>query len=155
YYKEYFEKQKSQMSYPTKEFGNLYDLLSINQKGIGAYQNRGGTNPPALWQAFQTAGEHFSVIEQRTIGVLVPYGEGVTLAEKYRHADLKKKNALLRQIGRYSVSLYPYQIKRLEELRALTLLDDGILMLDESYYHDKLGIIFHTNNELNFYYVGG
>lgn len=76
YYKEYFAKQKSQMYYPIEGLGNLYDLLSINRKGTGAYQNMGGTNPPALRQAFQTAGEHFSVIEQRTISVLVPYKEG-------------------------------------------------------------------------------
>jgi CRISPR-associated endonuclease/helicase Cas3 len=148
YYKEYFYKQKSQMSYPVNESGNLYDLLSINQKGTGAYQNRGGENPPALRQAFQTAGELFSVIEQRTTSVLVPYANGVKLAEEYRHADIKKKNALLRQIGRYSVSLYPYQIKRLDELRALTLIDDEILILNARYYNDKLGVVFDTNAEL-------
>lgn len=145
YYKEYFFKQKSQMSYPVKESGNLYDLLSINQKGTGAYQNKGGTNPPALRQAFHTAGEQFSVIDQRTIGVLVPYADGVKLAEKYKRADIKKKNALLRQIGRYSVSLYPYQKNKLDELGALTLMDDEILTLDERYYNDKLGVIFDTN----------
>jgi CRISPR-associated endonuclease/helicase Cas3 len=148
YYKEYFEKQKSQMYYPVKELGNLYDLLSINQKGTGAYQNMSGSNPPALRQAFQTAGEQFSVIEQKSIGVLVPYGDGVKLIEKYKHAELKEKNALLRQIGRYSVSLYPYQIRMLDEMRALTLIDDAVIVLDPKYYHDKLGVIFNTNTEL-------
>lgn len=145
YYKEYFAKQKSQMYYPIEGLGNLYDLLSINQKGTGAYQNMGGTNPPALRQAFQTAGEHFSVIEQRTISVLVPYKEGAALADRFKHADLREKNILLRQIGKYSVSLYPYQRKKLEELRALTLIEDEILTLDSKYYHDKLGVIFDTN----------
>lgn len=154
YYKEYFTKQKSQMYYPIKELGNLYDLLSFNQKGTGAYQNMGGTNPPALRQAFQTAGEHFSVIEQKSIGVLVPYGDGVKLIEKYKHAELKEKNALLRQIGRYSVSLYSYQIKILEEAKALTPIDNAVLALDAKYYHDKLGVIFDTNKEFEFYYVG-
>jgi CRISPR-associated endonuclease/helicase Cas3 len=148
YYKEYFYKQKSQMSYSVKKSGNLYDLLSINQKGTGAYQNRRGKNPPALRQAFQTAGELFYVIEQRSTSVLVPYAKGVKLAEEYRHADIKKKNALLRQIGRYSVSLYPYQIKRLDELGALTLIDDEILVLSTRYYNDKLGVVFDTNAEL-------
>jgi CRISPR-associated endonuclease/helicase Cas3 len=147
YYKEYFYKQKFQMSYPTNETGNLYDLLSINQKGTGAYQNRGGINPPALRQAFQTAGELFSVIEQHTTGVLVPYADGAKLAKDYKSADIKRKNVLLYQMGRYSVSLYPYQIKRLEELEALTLIDDEILMLDTRYYNDKLGVIFDTNAE--------
>jgi len=148
YYKEYFHKQKSQMSYAVNEAGNLYDLLSINQKGIGAYQNRGGTNPPALWQAFQTAGNLFSVMERRTISVLVPYADGVELAEKYKRADVKRRNVLLRQIGRYSVSLFPYEIEKLDELGALTLLDDDILTLDARYYSGKLGVIFDTSGEL-------
>lgn len=149
YYKEYFYKQKAQMSYPINdEVGNLYDLLSLNQKGLGAYQNRGGTTPPALRQAFQTAGELFSVIEQRTTSVLVPYADGVKLAEEYKRADIKNKHALLRQMGRYSVSLYPYQIKRLDEMRALTLIDDEILALNAGYYNDKLGVIFDSNAEL-------
>jgi CRISPR-associated endonuclease/helicase Cas3 len=147
YYKEYFYKQKFQMSYPVNEAGNLYDLLSINQKGTGAYQNRGGINPPALRQAFQTAGELFSVIEQHTTGVIVPYADGVKLAEDYKRADIKRKSVLLRQIGRYSVSLYLNQVKKLEELGALTLLDDEILMLDTRYYSDKLGVIFDTDDE--------
>jgi CRISPR-associated endonuclease/helicase Cas3 len=147
YYKEYFYKQKSQMSYPVKESGNLYDLLSTNQKGIGAFQNSGGTKPPALRQAFQTAGELFSVIERRTTSVLVPYTDGAKLAEDYRKANIKRKNALLRQIGRYSVSLYPYQIEKLDELRALTLIDNEILTLDGRYYSDKLGVIFDASVE--------
>lgn len=142
YYREYFYKQEFQMSYPVKESGNLYDLLSINQKGVGAYQNNGGRNPPALRQAFHTAGELFSVIEHRTISVFVPYADGMGLAEKFKRADIKRKKALLRQVGRFSVSLYPYEIKKLDELSALTLIDDEILTLNERYYSDKLGVIF-------------
>lgn len=148
YYKEYFYKQKSQKSYPIKESGNLYDLLSINQKGVSAYQNRGGTNLPALRQAFQTAGEQFSVIERRTTNVIVPYAEGVILVEKYKKADIKKRNTLLRQIGRYFVSLYPYQIKKLNDLGALAPIDNEIFMLYEKYYNAKLGVVFDTNAEL-------
>lgn len=155
YYKEYFAKQKIQMYYQIEELGNLYDLLSVNRKGTGAYRDIGGTKPPALRQAFQTAGEYFSVIEQRTIGVLVPYKEGATLVERIKCADLKEKNTLIRQIGRYSVSLYPYQIKKLEELRALSLVDDGLIMLDSKYYQDKLGVIFESIKDFELYYVGG
>ncbi len=143
YYKEYFYKQKFQMSYPLKESANLYDLLSLNQKGTMAYRNRGGKTAPALRQAFQTAGDFFSVIEQRTISVLVPYAEGMELAYKYEGADIKKKNFLLRQMSRYSVSLYPYQVEKLNRLGALTLIDDELWTLDVSkYYNNKLGVIF-------------
>lgn len=148
YYKEYFDRQKPQMYFPIKESINLYDLLSDNKKGTIACQNTGEANLPALRQAFQTAGEQFSVIDQRTISVFVIYRDAGDLLEKYKHADIKKKNTLLRQFGRYSVSLYPYQIKMLNDLRALTLIDEGILALDAGYYNDKLGVVFNTNLEL-------
>lgn len=145
FYEEYFYKEKMQLSYPIarKEFnGNLYDLLSKNLKGYGAYKNRGGEKPPALRQAFQTAGELFSVMDQRGTGVLVPYGAGKKLAEMYQKSDLQQKKHLLREIGRYSVSLFPYQIRRLNALQALTLLDNEIYLLDKEYYSNQLGVIF-------------
>lgn len=145
YYEDYFFKQMSKMDYPVGDMGYLYDLLSSNKKGRGAYLNRGGVKCPGLMQAFRTAGDSFSVIEQRTTSVLVPYGKGAELAKAYSKADLKYKGALLHQIGRYSVSLYPHEIKKLHELRALTMLDEGILMLDARYYSDKLGVILDDN----------
>lgn len=148
YYREYFYKQKSQMSYSVKELGNLYDLLSDNRKGIGAFQNRGSKKPPALRQAFQTSGKLFSVVEQQTTSALVQYRDGAKLAEEYRHADVGRKRALLRQIGRYSVSLYPYQIKELDKLGALTMIDEEILVLNERYYDGKLGVVFDINDRL-------
>lgn len=147
YYREYFCKQKMQMSYPVKESGNLYDLLSINQKGTGAYRNHGGISPPDLRQAFQTAGELFSVIEHRTTTVLVPYKDGVKLVEEYKNYDLKRRNVLLRQMGRFSVSLYPFELDKLDNLGALNLMDGQIWTLNSLYYSNELGVIFDISDK--------
>ncbi len=147
YYKEYFEKKKNQMVYPVDEMGNLYDLLSVNCKGVGAFHNQSHRPLPALRQSFETAGDLFSVIEQRTISVLVPYGDGLVLAEKYRKADIKNRYVLMRQIGRYSVSLYSYQINELNKGGALSLLGDELLVMDASYYDKNLGVIFNPELE--------
>lgn len=149
YYTRYFYRQKHQMVFPIEDHMNLYDLLSINKKGIKAYQSKGEKNPPALIQAFKTAGELFSVIDQHTTSVLVPYANGTKLSKVYRQADLKTKRELMRQIGRYSVSLYPYQINKLKELGALNLIEDELLELDVKYYNDKLGVIFNTNTYIS------
>ena len=104
YYEEYFFKRKNQMDYPYNN-GCIYDLLSCNKKGSGAYENSGNKTPlPALRQAFQTAGEHFYVIEKNTTGVLVPYGRGMEIAKEYSNANLSNKPNLLREMGRYTVS---------------------------------------------------
>jgi CRISPR-associated endonuclease/helicase Cas3 len=153
YYNEYFYKQKPQMNYPVNDVGNLYDLLSDNQKGVRAYFNTGEGVLPALRQAFQTAGELFSVIEQRTTSVLVPYEDGEKLAEEYRKADIKEKNMLLHEIGMYSVSLYRYQLDKLYEMNAVYSIDDEILILKTGYYDDMLGVVFDKKNE--FLYIGG
>lgn len=150
YYKKYYYNRDFQLSYPVNENGYLYDLLSRNQKGYGALKNRGrGEKCPALGQAFKTAGDLFSVIDRRTVGVLVPYKKGSELARKYEKADYKTRKLLLREIGRYSVSLYPYQIEKLHELRALTHIDGDILFLDSGYYEDeKLGVIYDKKKDL-------
>lgn len=149
YYEKYYHNRNFQLSYPANGSGNLYDLLSRNIKGFGALQNKGrGRECPALRQAFKTAGDLFSVIDQRTASVLVPYSKGIELAKMYKRADFNTRKRLLREIGRYSVSLYSYQLEELHELRSLTQVDDNILLLDSRYYDDCLGVILKKQNEL-------
>lgn len=147
YYEEYFYKRKGEMDYPYKN-GYIYDLLSGNKKGFGAYINSGDSAPsPALRQAFQAAGEQFCVIEKGTTAVLVPYKRGAELVEEYRTANLRNRSKLLREMGRYSVSLYPHQMRALEKEQALSLIGDEILALDEVYYDLKLGVVFQRDSE--------
>lgn len=147
YYEEYFYKRKGEMDYPYKN-GYIYDLLSRNKKGSGAFINNGNGAPfPALPQAFQTAGEQFCVIDKGTTAVLVPYGRGAKLAEEYRTAKLRNKPKLLREMGRYSVSLYPHQMRALEKEQALRLIGDEIIVLDEDYYDLELGVVFQRDPE--------
>lgn len=151
YYQEYFYKRKVQMDYPYND-GYIYDLLSENKKGRGAYINSGGKGPfPTLRQAFQTAGEQFYVIEKGTAAVLVPYGRGTEIAEEYRTAKLKNTPKLLREMGRYSVSLYPHQMRALEKEQALRLIGGEIYALEKDYYDLKLGVVFQRDPE--FLYV--
>ncbi|MGI5848993.1 MAG: CRISPR-associated helicase Cas3' [Christensenellales bacterium] len=142
YYSEYFYRRAGEMNYNFGKNGNLYDLLSVNKEGCFAYRNRlhHDATPPQFRQALQTAGENFCVIENNTIGVLVPYGEGAVLAEEYRRAELSEKKTLLRKMGRYSVSLYQYQVDKLSEAGALLKLNDDLLLLDKEFYYDERGV---------------
>jgi len=147
YYDEYFYKRKNEMDYPCNN-GNIYDFLSNNKTGCGAYMNSGNKTPfPELPQAFQTAGEQFFVIEKGTTAVLVPYKRGVELADEYRTAKLREKPKLLREIVRFSVSLYPRQMYALEKEQALRLIGDEIIALNKDYYDLELGVIMQGNPE--------
>ncbi|MBS3901714.1 MAG: CRISPR-associated helicase Cas3' [Dethiobacter sp.] len=147
YYREYFYKRKDEMDYPYNN-GYIYDLLSHNRKGNGAFINSGDKESfPALCQAFQTAGEQFCVIDKGTTGVLVPYKRGAELIEEYRTADLRVKSKLLREMGRYSISLYAHQIRALDKEQALHLIEDEMFVLKEKYYDLKLGVVFQKDLE--------
>lgn len=148
YYEEYFFKRRSEMDYSC-DGGSIYDLLSKNSKGCGANVNFGGQAPlPSLRPAFQTAGEQFYVIDRNTTSVLVPYKRGAELSIEYKGAPLKDKARLLREMARYSVSLYSYQKKKLEEEGALSIVDGDIYVLDKSYYDSSsLGVMFKGDSE--------
>jgi CRISPR-associated endonuclease/helicase Cas3 len=156
YYREYFYKRNSEMDYPVEAIGTLYDLLSRNEKGYGAFKSRGGKLSPALHQAFQTAGEHFCVIEKNTQGIVVPYRDGSDLIAQYETAKLKDRSRILRQLGQYSVSLFPYQQRQLEEAGALCSIDDEILVLNNnSHYDEQLGLVIDGEMDILIVEEGG
>lgn len=123
---------------------SLYALLSNNTDLIDpafdtAYESFG------LRQAFKTAGRAFTVFDQNTTDVLVPYKDGAALILKLNQLrmpyDFEKMRSIVKQAKAYSVSLYQWQIQKLEQAHALVSLCDGsVLVLQEGYYHDDLGI---------------
>lgn len=144
YYRFYYHRNKFEMGYQTS-FGSLYELLSRNIKGCTNLVNYGKKYKPALTQAFKTAGELFSVIDKRGTGVVVLNEESRKLISKYQSANFDEKKILLRKLGEYTVTLYPYQLEELKGYRALKLLNDEIYILDSSFYDDNLGVVFDIN----------
>jgi len=143
YYKEYFYKREEEMSYQRKKGkGTIYDLLSKNPRATNNMKNRGKQIKTALTQAFSTAAEEFSVIENSGIGVIVLKDESRQILSELRNVNLKKKLFLIRKLGKFTINLYKHQIQDFGG--ALKLTDDGFYVLN-GYYDDKLGVI----NELN------
>ena len=147
YYEEYFFRRMNEMDYNSRS-GPLYDLLSCNNKGYGALMNLGYLGkPPALRQAYKSSGEEFYIIERNTKSVLVPYKKGETIALEYDQSFIKNKAKLLREIARYSVALYPYQIDALEEARALSYVGGDVLFLKKEFYDSQLGVVFRGDQQ--------
>lgn len=129
---------------------SLFDLLSLNSSF--ADEDCDGIADYCLYQAFQTAGQAFSVFDEDTTDVLVPYGGGKKLIEELcsRRAeqDAAYRYELLKQAGDYSVSLYQYQEKQLEQLGALQSLCGGCaLALSESWYNEITGLKTKENTQ--------
>ena len=127
----------------------MLDLMALNEKYADAYC------PDAesffLRQAFKTAGQYFSVFEEDTVDVLVPYGDGRRLiselcSERCQY-DVSHRAAVLKELNPYSVSIYQYQKKQLEQAQALVSVCGGCaLVLAEGFYDAEAGLTAEQNS---------
>ncbi len=143
FYLYYFYKRVDEMDYITSKKATVYEMLSKNRTGRNNYINRTGQNyNHIIAQAFATADECFSVIPGVTRTVVVYYGEAETLLDAFKAAKIDEKIKILRKLEGYSVSVYGYVYKKLEEIRAISLFDEdfGIIALDKHYYSDEYGV---------------
>lgn len=123
---------------------SLFSLLSANDDFVDVNACPDCQNY-LLAQAFRTAGKAFAVFDGDTTDVLVPYGDGkeliLALGELRLPYDLLQVQALLEKAKPYTVSVYPWQKRKLEELHALPPLCGGsILALREGYYDPVTGL---------------
>ncbi|MDR2033370.1 MAG: CRISPR-associated helicase Cas3' [Helicobacteraceae bacterium] len=138
YYRYYFYDRKNLMDYDVDGNGALYDWLSSNAQGKGAFKNAKGSEPPRLTQAFRSAAEAFSVIDQNAKGIIVCHDEEAqALLNKYENAEPSEKSRWLRQLQRYSISLYKYEFAK---IAYLIYEIDGLSVLPKGYYDSELGV---------------
>ncbi len=150
YYQLYFYNRKKAMDYPLNGGGSLLDLLSVNQKGKNAYlsqKSRREKQPPTLISSIRSAADEFYVIDKGRTDVIVPYGESEELCARFSESDdLTEKSSLLRELGRYTVSLYQYQVDALQKQGALYE-DGGLNHLARGFYHAERGLDLEGNHE--------
>jgi CRISPR-associated endonuclease/helicase Cas3 len=149
YYRKFFFERQSEMSYPVKN-GTLYDWLTLNCAGKHAYKNRKDIKDkraPFRHAAIRSAADEFFVIDRGRTAVVVPYGEGPSLLDQYEKTrDLAEKRRLLQRLSKYSVSLYQYQYKALDDLRALNN-REGVWELARGFYDEVRGVDLEGKHE--------
>ena len=128
----------------------LFDLLGMNE----TYADEDCADLPLVYlrQAFHTAGQAFSVFDEDTTDVLVPYGEGRRLAEELCtercRYDADHRAAVLKKMNDYTVSVYQYQKARLEREHALHPICDGCaLVLADGFYDEIVGMTAEGNSQ--------
>ncbi len=121
---------------------SLFSLLSLND-------DYAEEQPYYFRQAFRLAGSLFQVFEENTTDVVVPYGSGTELIQ-----DLNSERAerdpvylqrLLEEAKPYTISLYQYQIERLNFEYALIPLQGGALGLS-GHYNEQTGFFIDEPN---------
>lgn len=124
----------------------LFDLLSQNTKYAQTLF------PHFMVQAFKTAGQNFSVFDNDTTDVIVPYQEGKKIIQQLMEIDifgsLKEAQALIRQAKQFTVSLYDYQVRKLQGQGLLFPVANGTaLALAEGCYNEHTGIVTQSKND--------
>lgn len=106
-----------------------------------------------LKQAQKTAGRLFTVFEENTTDVVVPYGdEGKNLiadlcSERAKY-DASYARSLVRKARFYTVPVFEYQLKNLTEMEAIEEVTDlGVYILKEAYYNERFGVDYEGNSD--------
>jgi CRISPR-associated endonuclease/helicase Cas3 len=100
-----------------------------------------------------TAAKLFQAIDSPTRGIIVPYGKGnEIIAELAASPEIEKEFRLLRQAQRYSVNVYPHELKKLSDRGAINEIQQGsgIYYLDEQYYSNTFGLSMETVSGMSF-----
>lgn len=144
-------KGEEQDCYISEQGTTLFDLLATNEK----YADEECENIESFFlrQAFKTAGQYFSVFDEDTTDVLVPYGKGRQLVEELcstrSRFDLGYRASVLKEMSNYTVSVYQYQKKQLEENHALIPVCDGcVLVLADGFYDDEVGLTMSSDPKM-------
>lgn len=142
----YGEMPEGYQDYSVKWHGRiltLYNLLSANTDYCD--EDCPTATDFQLNQAFRLAGSLFTVFDENTTDVVVPFQKGKEIILELGSLDPKfdgaKLSDVLMQAKGYTVSVYDYQRKRLEEAGALVLKCNGaVLVLQEGFYDNQTGL---------------
>jgi CRISPR-associated endonuclease/helicase Cas3 len=142
FYKYYFYEQKNKMDYNIKgEKNTIYNLLNNNTLEMNAYQDQNCKKYDGLPCAFKTAAENFSVIDKGQTGIVVPYGDAEEIKKQFEASyDPKEKMRKLKELQKYTVSVYSNTLEQLVKEKAFTIIDQCFYFLDKEYYDDELGL---------------
>ncbi len=148
FFEYYYANNQGSMDYPLSHGESVYDYLSIN-----SYQDRNNFKGK-LKQAFKTAGLKMNLINNDTIGVLVPYGDAIekllVLEELCEYdypsvEDYQTIKALLKELQPFTVNVRKHD-QVLEATKPY--LNGQIQILSDGYYDDKKGITLESGSFL-------
>lgn len=141
YFRALYQTEAGKLCYNASDNGigtNLIDLLSLD---TNRYDISERTSSQFTSQAFRTAGTIFTVIDNNTEDIVVPYNdEARELIEKLMTA----KNGLVpltKQAQKYTVSVYGGAGRKLDENNGIYRTEFGTAILEKNFYDSELGII--------------
>lgn len=155
YFKEYYTEFETDLNYFIPKLKKeMIDLLAVPRKDNSyrkAYIYKHGKKedvPLFIVNSYNTAAEHFNVIDGLTTSVIVTYGEGnEIIAELNSSNSIEDLSRLLRKAQQYTVNLFHYEKEQLMKNNGIvSYLDGKILALKEGAYNDEYGLDVHNES---------
>ncbi len=139
YYRFYFHDRQEEMKYPVKMEGVNTDLVNLLSC---SYKFRGEQEAVKLRQAFRSAGEAFSVIEEKGgTDVVVIYKDSAGLLSKLaQEGEPEQKRRIIRQLQRYVVNLPDGLLRRMGGTAVYEAEDGSVLVLEGRFYDENVGV---------------
>ncbi len=134
----YGQMERKAADYPLPKKGTtMFQLLSSNS----AFYQKSAGDDYVLHQAFDTAGKEFSVFEDLTTDVIVPYKEGeeviADLHSRRAQRDVGFRKACIQRAKPYTVCLFDYEIRVLQSQGGLS--GEDIFCMREGFYSREIG----------------
>ncbi|HNX15569.1 MAG TPA: CRISPR-associated helicase Cas3' [Oscillospiraceae bacterium] len=131
---------KKVFDYPVSHLNtSIYEMLSKNERFVGQAHEPVCT---FLKQAFKTAGENFEVFGEKTTDVIVPYNERANtliadLYSKKAETDLKYLKEKLHAAKPYTVSLYDFHRRQLEDAGGIYAVEGKPFITVQPGFYDR------------------
>jgi CRISPR-associated endonuclease/helicase Cas3 len=150
FYQYFFAEMKKKTKYPILDMGTtLYLTELLANKNV--YADKEENRKYFFRQPFKTAAQKFCVFDENTTDVIVSYRDGTKLIEKLKAAE-KMTRDMYQEIKPYTISIFQYQKKKLEEYGMLEhLFDDRLLVLKSKAYCDDYGLEINSEPKVEDY----
>lgn len=147
YFKNFYKEFESKLNYPIPALQtSIYELLfRVDTDWNKNYlKGQGRQNPLAILTSFRTAFSHFEVIDAKTQGILVPYGEGEELITQLTSGEsIRDYPLFLKKAQQYSVNVFKHEFEALKQNNQLIVVHFGSLAIyaaKDAAYDERYGI---------------
>lgn len=149
YFNKLYERHENILSYNVKDSDmsdTLINLLSLNKK---RRQLKMKNQNKYCSQAFKTAGELFSVIDEVTDNIIVPYNEDAKELILRLNCEITPREAvnLMRATQKYTVGVNKNMKKELCKLGAIMQLNCGAISLNSEFYDSSIGVVLESKEK--------
>lgn len=142
YFEKYYLQAKNEMRYNVSDGNTPDDLIDLLSLDSTRYVIKKIRHLKYCAQAFKTAGRKFEVIDNNTSGIIVPYDDDANTLISMLCSEKNPKAfaEIARKAQKYAVNVYDNMRKKLLDVGAVTVYDNGIMVLHDGFYDSELGI---------------